>query len=220
VLREDQRHAIEGHVRLLVAWNAAINLTAIRDPAAIARLHVVDSLAALPLLATRGVDGLLDLGSGGGFPGLPLAVALDAGALLVDSVGKKARFLAVAAEALELPRVTATDARAEALASSPREREAWPLVTARAVAPLAELVELVFPLLRPGGLLVAWKRGEIDAELAAAGRAGEALGGIDLEVTTPGPVALPEHHLVAITKRRPTPPGWPRDPAVRRRRPW
>ena len=89
------RAAIDGHVRLVVVWNAAINLTAIRDPAAMATLHVVDSLTALGLLRALGARRLLDLGSGAGFPGFALAVALDAErALLLDSVAKKVRFMA------------------------------------------------------------------------------------------------------------------------------
>jgi 16S rRNA (guanine527-N7)-methyltransferase len=220
-LRADQRRAIEDHVRLLTAWNAAINLTAIRAPADVARLHVIDSLTAVrPLVALR-PGRLLDLGSGGGFPGLPLAVALDVPARLVDSVAKKARFLDVAAEALgRSDQITAEAARAEAMAGRATDREAWPVVTARAVAPLAELVELAFPLLLPGGALVAWKRGDIDDELAAAARAGAALGGADLTLETPAPGILPGHRLVLVTKAGATPPGWPRDAAMRRRRPW
>jgi 16S rRNA (guanine527-N7)-methyltransferase len=85
------RRAIDDHVRLLLRWTEAINLTAIRDPAEAARLHVADSLAAVPVLRARSIDRFLDLGSGGGFPGLPLALALPAArAVLVESVGKKA----------------------------------------------------------------------------------------------------------------------------------
>jgi 16S rRNA (guanine527-N7)-methyltransferase len=88
-----QRAAIDAHIRLLLAWTAAINLTAVRDPEEVARLHVLDSLAAVSLLRDRDAAQLLDLGSGGGFPGLPLAVALPAErALLVDSVGGAGRW--------------------------------------------------------------------------------------------------------------------------------
>ena len=155
------RAAIDGHARLLLAWTAAINLTAIRDPAGVARLHVLDSLAAVTLLATRGVTGILDLGSGGGFPGLPLAAVLAPHrVLLVDSVAKKVGFLrtVVAATGLE-DRVAAEAVRAEALAHDPRDREAWPVVTSRAVASLAELVEIGLPLVAPGGVLVGLEAG-------------------------------------------------------------
>lgn len=221
-LHADARAAIDGHVRLLLAWTSTINLTAIRAPAEVARRHVVDSLSAVPVLRERHVERLLDLGSGGGFPGLPLAAALPGlGALLVDSVGKKVAFLETAIAATGLGgRVVAAAARAESLAADPRQREVWPAVTARAVGALAELVELAFPLLQPGGCLVAWKRGTIDRELAIAGRAVEALGGGGIDVVDTRARGLEGHCLVVATKARRTGAGYPRDPAERRRRPW
>lgn len=216
------RTALEDHLRLLFAWNAAINLTAIRDPEAAARLHLLDSLAAVPLLRARGIDALIDLGSGGGFPGLPIAIALPARrALLVDSVAKKARFIATVASALGLEdRVEAFAGRVETLAADRHHRERWPAVVARAVGGLPELVELALPLLAPGGVLVAWKRRPADAELAAAGTALDALGGARPEVVDIGVPGLEEHVLVIVEKVHPTPPGYPRDPADRKRRPW
>jgi 16S rRNA (guanine527-N7)-methyltransferase len=217
-----EREAIAGHLRLLLAWNGSINLTAIRDPEDAAVAHVVDSLTALPVLRSRRVQRFVDLGSGGGFPGLPLAVALPAErALLVDSVGKKVRFLQAAAAALELEGRVATRAgRAETLAHEDGHRERWPAVTARAVAALPDLVELCFPLLEPGGILVAWKRGEIDAELASADRAVAAMGGGALETHAVPVPALAGHRLVLVTKGGRTPSRFPRDPAARRRDPW
>jgi 16S rRNA (guanine527-N7)-methyltransferase len=219
-LRPDQRRRVEDHVRLLLAWNSAINLTAVRQPADIARLHVIDSLTALPVLRELGVRRLVDLGSGGGFPGIPLAVALDAGARLVESVGKKTAFLAAAARALELSSVVAEATRAEVLAADPAHREAWPAVTARAVAGLGDLVELAFPLLRADGVLVAWKRGDLDDELARAAPAIQELGGGETTVVDVDAAVLPSHRLVVVRKTGRTAAGWPRDPAARRRRPW
>lgn len=221
-LAPDAATRIDDHVRLLLAWTTAINLTAIREPADVAREHVLDSLAALPLLRGRRIDAFVDIGSGGGFPGLPLAVALPARrVLLVDSIGKKARFLATATAALGLDdRARVAAERVEDLAVTGREREAWPAVLARAVAPLAELVELAFPLLRPAGLLLAWKRLPIAAELADARRALSAVGGGPLEVLSAGVEGLEDHVLVVATKVRPTPAGLPRPPAERRRHPF
>ncbi len=216
------RTAIDGHVRLLLAWNLAINLTAIDEPVQAALAHVVDSLTALPLLRDRGVDWFVDLGSGGGFPGLPLAVALPAtGALLVESIGKKARFLDTAIDAVGLRGTTDVfTCRAETLAADPRHRERWPAVTVRAVGGLADLVELGFPLLEPGGILVAWKRGPLQAEVDAARRAISALGGGTVESAEAGAAVLPGHRLVVVTKRGRTNSSFPRDPAARRRSPW
>jgi 16S rRNA (guanine527-N7)-methyltransferase len=218
----DQRQAIDGHVRLLLAWNRAINLTAIRDPADVAIGHVVDSLAALPVLRERGVDRCVDLGSGGGFPGLPLAIALPAArALLADSVGKKVRFLDAVIEATALQgRVETYAGRVETLARDPLHRERWPAATVRAVASLPELAELAFPLLEPGGILIAWKRGDIDEELAAAERAVAALGGGELDALTVPAPSLPRHCLVVMRKAGSTPNRYPRDTAQRRRAPW
>jgi len=216
-----ERMALGDHVRLLLAWTEAINLTSIRDAAAAAREHVLDSLTAVPILRAHGATNVLDLGSGGGFPGVPLAVVLPARrALLVESVGKKARFLTTAVEALGLaPRVAVQAVRAEQLAADRRQRGGWQAVVARAVANMAELAEIALPLVARGGLLVAWKRGSLDDELSGAARAIEVLGG---GVPTLQPVAidgLRDHVLVTIEKRRPTPAGFPRDPATRRRRP-
>jgi 16S rRNA (guanine527-N7)-methyltransferase len=216
------RAAIDGQARLLLAWTGAINLTAIRDPAAVAQAHVVDSLTALPTLRERGVERFLDLGSGGGYPGLPLAAALPAKqALLVEPIRKKAAFLATATTAIGLQdAVTAAAVRAEALAADTRHRGRWPAVTARAVASLGELVELAFPLLRPGGILVAWKRDDLEGEWAAAERAAAVLGGGTLErrpVSAPG---LAGHVLVIATAMGSAPAIYPRDPGARRRRPW
>jgi 16S rRNA (guanine527-N7)-methyltransferase len=216
------RAAIDGHARLLLAWTTAINLTAIRDPAAVATAHVVDSLTAVRLLRDRGVDRALDLGSGGGYPGLPIAVALPAErTLLVEPATKKAAFLSVVAAATGLADVVeAAPVRAEALAADPRHRGRWPAVTVRAVASLADLVELAFPLLAAGGCLVAWKRGDLAAELAAAERAIDALGGGSLTVRVVDIPGLDGHRLVVATSRGRVPTTYPRDPAARKRRPW
>jgi 16S rRNA (guanine527-N7)-methyltransferase len=220
------RRAIDDHVRLLLAWTVAINLTAIRDPVAVAREHVLDSLSAVALLRARGARAILDLGSGGGFPGLPLALALPADrVVLVESVGKKATFLAATIDALGLrPGVAVAATRAETLARDPHHRGRWPVVTARAVASLPELMELALPLIAPGGALVAWKRhgaaGSLADELAAGSGAAAVLGGSEPIVhrtTVPG---LTDHVLVVVDKVRPTPPDFPRDAAVRKRRPW
>jgi 16S rRNA (guanine527-N7)-methyltransferase len=231
------RRALESHARLLVAWNQAINLTAVRTAGGIALEHVADSLTALRLLrrfatTTRtGRPSLLDLGSGPGYPGLPLAVALPVErAALVDSVGKKQRFLAVAAGAavreLEVeggppPRIEALRARAEELARTTEHREAWDVVVVRAVASFAELVELALPLLRVGGQLIAWKRDDGTLRLAREIADGKViLGAAGGAAPTLEPVrlrGLEDHRLVVVGKVRTTPRRFPRASAERRR---
>lgn len=216
-----QRTALEDHLRLLLAWNEAINLTAIRDPVVAATAHVLDSLTAVPLLRTEGVDAFVDIGSGGGFPGIPLAIALpDARALLADSIAKKVRFLETAVHALGLEaRVAASAGRVETLAHRPADRARWPAVVARAVGSLPELAELGLPLLRDGGLLVAWKRLPLDDELAAMRHVLPGLGGSQPQLNQVIVDGLGGHVLVVVRKLHPTPPGYPRDPRVRKLRP-
>lgn len=229
------RRALEAHSRLLLAWTEAINLTAVREPSEVARLHLVDSLAAVAVL--RDVvpprPSLLDLGSGGGMPGMPLGIVLPAERVaLVDSIGKKVRFLHVAGRAAiaairaahePAPRVDAIAARAEDLGRRPLHRATWDLVTARAVGSLAELVELGMPLLRTGGWLVCWKRddasGSLAAEVAAAAGTMRAVGAADAEVVSHPEGAIAGHRLVIVRKAQPTPDRFPRQPAERRRSP-
>lgn len=233
-LTSGQRAGIEAHVRLLLAWNAAINLTAIRRPAAIALEHIADALTAVALARAADLGArpaVLDLGSGAGYPGLPLGLVLPAGRLtLVDSVGKKARFLEVAGNAAVqamaatgevVPELTVAAERAEALARDSGQRGCHDLVTARAVGPLSELIELGLPLLRPGGRLVAWKRTagpkDLDEELAEAKRMLPVLGGVLDGIEVVRVRGLEDHRLVVVRSVRPTPSGYPRAPAERRR---
>ncbi len=231
------RDAIDGHVRLLLAWNAAINLTALRTLQQIASNHVLDSLIAVATLRQLGsVSSLLDIGSGAGFPGLPLAISLPARrAALVDSIGKKARFLSVAAAQVhralgsagqEPPEIAALAERAEDLAAQTDQREGWDLVTARAVGAVAEVAELGLPLVSRGGHVVCWKLdsgdGALQAEVAAAVRICQAAGGGRpriIRLAAADRVGLTGHCLVAVEKRRPTPERYPRPAGERRRSP-
>ena len=171
------------------------------------------------MLRARDTPDLLDLGSGGGFPGVPLAIGLPAArTVLVESVGKKATFLAAVVDALGLrPRVAVAATRAETLAADPHHRGRWSTVVVRAVGPLGELAELGLPLLAPGGVIVAWKRqGEeraLEREIAAAEPLIAALGGgrpAVAPVTVPG---LLDHVLVVVEKAGPTPPRLPPRPS-------
>jgi 16S rRNA (guanine527-N7)-methyltransferase len=169
--------AVTAHLRLLDAWNPAINLTRVSDPLERATRHLLDSLVAVPHIERLIPDGhgkIADLGSGGGFPGVPLAARLlsrydGLSMTLIESIGKKARFLEVVTAASGLaPRLRVAHARAEELAQGGGVR--FDVITARAIAPLGELIRLAAPLLTPTGSLLAWKRagGDWDAELSAA----------------------------------------------------
>ena len=199
-LTGEQRASIATHLRLLVAWNEHINLTAIHEPAALARGHILDSLAAVPVLAGRAVRRLADMGSGGGFPGLPLAVALPAlDVTLIESTRKKARFLAVAAAAAGvMDRVHVLAERAEALRLGAAPGIPADVVTARAVAPLAQLAPIAADLLVPGGALLAWKRGDVAREVAAARGALDAAGFGRPQLVPINVPGLDDHRLVVV----------------------
>lgn len=173
----EERTLLTAHIRLLDAWNEAINLTRVVDPLERAARHFLDSLAAVPeieRLLPAGRVNAADLGSGGGFPGIPIAARLltrrpDLTLTLIESVGKKARFLeAVCAASGLAPRLRVAHARAEELVQGGGIR--FDLIMARAIAPLGELIRLAAPLLTPRGALLAWKRAgdDWDAELIAA----------------------------------------------------
>lgn len=217
ILDEPQLAALDAHARLLLAWTASINLTAIRDPERLAVLHVLDSLSAVPLLRRWVGPGprLADIGSGGGYPGLPLAIVLPASrAVLIESVGKKARFLEVASAAVgralgwdaAAPELQVERRRAEALAGPDGRRGSFDLVTVRAVGSLARVAALGLPLLRPGGLLVVWKReagdgalqGEVREARATIARLGGAAPRVEPVPVPPGVTGLEDHRLVLV----------------------
>jgi 16S rRNA (guanine527-N7)-methyltransferase len=193
-------------------------ITSVRDPEAGVDVHVADSLAALAVPGVRRARRVADLGSGGGFPGLVLAIALpDARVALVESVRRKCDFLARAAGALGLGNVEVVCARAEEWREGLGAND---LVCARAVAPLAVVVEYAAPLLARGGALVAWK-GRVDArEEADADAAADALA---MERPRAVPVSsFPgsgERHLYLSSKVDSTPNGYPRRAGMARKRP-
>jgi len=216
-LDERMLAALDVHARLLLAWTGSINLTAVRDPERLAVAHVLDSLAAVPLVR-RWVGPrptLADIGSGGGYPGLPLAIVLPASrAVLIESVGKKARFLEVASAAVArvlgpdgvTPELKVERCRAESLPDAASRPPAFDLVAVRAVGSLARVAALGLPLLRPGGLLVAWKRdggdGGLQAEVRAARPTIVRLGGVAPRIESldmpPAVTGLEGHRLVLV----------------------
>jgi 16S rRNA (guanine527-N7)-methyltransferase len=212
----------ERFAALLLAANARLNLTRVVEPAAVARLHLLDALAALPLLDALGPAAAMDLGSGGGVPGIPLALARpDMHWTLVDSVGKKADALRGFAAALGLANVVVIAERAEILGRSDEHRAHYDLVAARACASLPVLTELALPLLQTDGALLAWKgplderSEEVERGRAAAGQ----LGGGPLRVLPTGVPALGDHTFVLVPKAGPTPDRYPRRPGEPGRRP-
>lgn len=212
----------ERYVELLLEANATLNLTRVTEPDAVARLHLLDALSALPLLDELAPSDALDLGSGGGVPGIVLALARpDIRWTLVDSVAKKAGAMRAFAASLGLRSVQVIAERAEILGRQPAHREGYDLVAARACAALPVLAEYALPLLRVGGLLVAWKGplSEGDDELVRGRAAAETLGGGPPTIREPRIPALGGHRFVIVPKRSATPPPYPRRPGEPARRP-
>jgi len=192
--------------------------TAVRAPTEAVDVHVADALVALDLDPVRVAGTIADLGSGAGFPGLVLAVALPATHVdLVESNGRKSAFLSRAIAELVLPNTHAVAARAEAWEAG---LGACDIVTARALAPLNVLVEYAAPLLREGGSLLAWKGRRDEREEADAAAAATALGLEPGEVRPVQPWPQAEHrHLHLYVKVGSTPKQYPRRPGMASKRP-
>lgn len=212
---------LERYVALLLDANRRLNLTRVVSPTDVARLHLLDALAALPLLDAAGSTAI-DLGSGGGVPALPLAIVRpDVAWTLVDSVGKKAATLRSFVVELGLRNVDVVAERAELLGRDPAYRERFSLATARACAALPVLAELALPLVAVGGMLMAWK-GPLDAaspEVVEGAAAASVLGGGRPRILESGLDVLGGHTFVVLPKTATTPSRYPRRPGEPSRRP-
>lgn len=213
VLTEAQHAALSRYLDLLIEANQTMNLTRITDRAQAELLHIADALTILPFLPQAPIS-LADLGSGGGVPGIPLAIARpDVKVLLVESTKKKAAFLRRTAETLGLTNVEVSDDRVEDVGHSPR-RGTFDVVTARAVALLPWLIEWAMPLLKKGGTLLAMKgeRGPAEVELSAA-----ICKRINADPPAVEPVSLPgteNHIIIRVKKSGVTHASYPRLPSI------
>lgn len=209
---------LETYRDLLLTGNQTTNLTAVRDLPGIERRLILESLRLVgPLRALPPVEGrdrrpLIDLGTGGGLPGLVLAIACpEFTVFLLDATGKKVAFLDRAIQALGLTNTVTIHARAEEIGHQPRYRNAFDVVSARAVSSLPALLELGLPLLRTGGHLLLPKGTDIASELESGQRAVAVLGGEILSSDLlPDAGSTIETRLVIARKSSPTPPPYPR----------
>jgi 16S rRNA (guanine527-N7)-methyltransferase len=222
-LSESARGKLAPVVELLASNRSAPS--SVRDPEQAWRVHVADSLSGLVVAGLRDAGRVADVGAGAGFPGLVLAATMPSAQVdLIESIGRKCEFMRRALDVGGIENARVVCDRAETWASTPPPdggREAYDAVTARAVGRVATLAELASPLLRPGGILVAWKGRRDEAEEAELARAAERLAMEPLEVLAVGPFAGSRHrHLHTMRKSGATPDDLPRRPGMAKKRPF
>lgn len=215
----------ELYYRELIEWNRKMNLTAITDYVSVQVKHFLDSLTvtlAFPQEEMERPDfDIIDIGTGAGFPGVPLKILMPQPRLvLIEPTAKKTAFLRHIINRLELENIEILNSRAEEAAHLSPYREQFALVLSRAVASLPELVELTLPFCRIGGRFIAQKKGDVDEEVNGAKKAIATLGGKLNQIKK---IELDEfddaRYLVIIDKIHPTPNKYPRRPGMPKRRP-
>lgn len=220
-LSASQQASFAKYNELLLTWNEKVNLTAITQPQEVAVKHMIDSLSCHdPAVFPQGAA-VIDVGTGAGFPGLPLKIIRpDIELTLLDSLNKRLLFLQEVVSALGLTGVTLVHARAEEAGRLPAHRERYQVATSRAVARLNVLAELCLPFVVVGGSFVALKGAQYQEELAEADRALKLLGGKVAEVR---PVYLPgladSRAVIYVAKQAKMPPAYPRRPGLPEKKP-
>ncbi len=220
-LSQPQINAFELYAGELIEWNQRFNLTSITDPEQIRAKHFLDSLSCWLALRQAPPGRVIDVGTGAGFPGLPLKILQPEIQLtLVEATAKKAGFLEHMVQVLGLRDVTVLAKRAEEVGQMAEHREAYDWALARAVAPLAVLAEYLLPLVKLGGRILAQKGKGASQEIEAAKIAIEKLGSEKIDLM---PVAIPgldeERWLVVVEKTAPTPADYPRRAGMPAKRP-
>ena len=205
----------------LIEWNRRLNLTAVRERDQIMLKHFLDSLSVLLVWREAGAGRAIDVGSGAGFPGVPLKIVCpDLHLVLLEATGKKVDFLRHIIERLKLERVTAIHGRAEDLGRQAGHRERYDLVLARAVAALPELLEYGLPFAALGGLMIAHKGAAAPQEVHESQLALSILGGrLERLARVEIPGVTEERQLVMIRKTALTPHDYPRRPGIPHKRP-
>ena len=220
-LTEDQISAFNKYYELLYEWNKKINLTAITEPKDVAIKHMVDSLSCFKADLFKENTSLIDVGTGAGFPGLPLKIFYPSLKLtLLDSLNKRVKFLQLVVDELGLKDVEIIHARSEEAARNKKYREKFDLATARAVARLPIICEYCLPFVKDGGTFIALKGRQYEEEATQAQKAIKVLGG---EISDIMPVKLPEiddkRAVIYIKKIKSTPKTYPRKAGTPERNP-
>lgn len=205
-----QARQFQTYLELLLEWNEKINLTAITDPSEVVKKHFLDSLTLLSQCKIKQGAKLIDVGTGAGFPGIPLKIMRpDLELTLLDGLNKRLVFLGEVCSALGLE-ARRIHKRAEEAGLDHKMRESFDIVTARAVAPLNVLCEYCLPLVKMKGYFLAMKGPGAREELAEADKALDILGGTDAELLSFSLPDVGERNIVSVQKKAFTPKGYPR----------
>ena len=221
LLTDNQIMQFEKYYEMLIETNKIMNLTAITDRNEVIEKHFVVSLLCIKAIDLNIINSLIDVGTGAGFPGIPLKIAFPhLQVTLMDSLNKRVGFLQEVIEELNLENIIAVHDRAEDMARKPEYREQFDLCVSRAVANLAVLSEYCLPFIKTGGAFLSYKSGKVAEEISEAEKAIEILGGKTEKIEQfylPGTDV--ERSIVVIRKENPTPEKYPRKPGAALKKP-
>lgn len=214
LLNEKQMEQFYAYMELLLDWNQKINLTAITEPEEIILKHFIDSMTIAKHIKENAT--LIDVGTGAGFPGIPLKIIReDIEVTLLDSLNKRINFLNEVIHKLKLTKIQAIHSRVEEFGQNKKYRENFDYATSRAVANLATLVEYLMPLVKLKGTCISMKGSNVEEEIQQSKKAISVLGGEIQEIEK---FQLPksdiDRKIIVIHKIKPTPPKYPRKPGT------